>query len=176
MTRNTAIGAVALLTLALLPNLASPAWAGDSFFLQTVGSNFFSASPPCPVKKFPSFENLVPIPSLFDPDIEDSAFLFCQVDLHNGEDGVKKAKGKWQSEIIMRDNLSGDVETFPIDSGRFKTNSDGFADFDFEIPSELFADGFESGDVSAWSYTRSDFTNRKKASSGSVRCGKNVSK
>jgi hypothetical protein len=27
-------------------------------------------------------------------------------------------------------------------------------DFDFDLPAELFADGFESGDVSAWSYSR----------------------
>ena len=35
--------------------------------------------------------------------------------------------------------------------------ADTIEDLDFEIPAPIFADGFESGDVSAWSYSRADF-------------------
>ena len=40
------------------------------------------------------------------------------------------------------------------------------ADLDFEIPAPIFADGFESGDVSAWSYTSADFTKKRREGQG----------
>ncbi len=76
----------------------------------------------------------------------------------------------------MRDNNTGEIESFPAGSGRFRTNRDGISSFDFDLPAELFADGFESGDVSAWSYTRTDFTNRKRGSQGQVNCGTSSSR
>ena len=43
--------------------------------------------------------------------------------------------------------------------------------FDFEIPAPIFADGFESGDVSAWSYTKFEFGQKKKmADTAQARC------
>jgi hypothetical protein len=108
--------------------------------------------------------------------LNETAFFQCFVDVNKNDKGVRKTKGTWTTELIVRDNNTGMLETFPIRSGKFKTNSDGQDDFDFEIPTELFADGFESGDVSAWSYTRSDFTNKKKADSASVQCGKAASR
>lgn len=176
MRPNQAVSTITLLLLVTI--LATPATlhAGDFVTETRFGSDFFSASPPCQVKSFPTFETLAPVPSIFDIDLNDDAFFQCFVDVFNGEKGTKKAKGTWTTEVIIRDNNTGRLEVFPIGSGKFKTDSKGQDEFDFDIPTELFADGFESGDVSAWSYTRSDFTNKKKATNASVQCGKGASR
>lgn len=88
---------------------------------------------------------------------------------------VKNAKGDFVAELIRQDNRTGMGAVVDSTSGRFKTDSEGFGTFDFDFPSEIFADGFESGDVSAWSYTRTDFRNRKKADSVSAQCVKGAS-
>ncbi len=58
--------------------------------------------------------------------------------------------------------------------GELETNSSGRTSFDFELPAELFAEGFESGDVSAWSYTRTDST-KKKGARTQMGCGASAS-
>lgn len=150
--------------------------AGDRFSQTTFGSNFFSSSPRCPVNQFPTFEAIAPVPSVFDFDANPDAIFTCLVDVQKNGKGVNRAKGTFETELIVRDNITGMLETFGIDSGKFKTDSNGQDAFDFEIPAAIFADGFESGDVSAWSYTRADFTNKKKATNASVQCGKSASK
>ncbi len=70
----------------------------------------------------------------------------------------------------MLDNTTGFFDSFRLGDGKFKTGSDGFDSLEFEIPAPIFADGFESGDVSAWSYTRADFSNKKKADSAGLSC------
>jgi len=164
--------------LVVLSALAAPAatHAGDSFSQTRFGSDFFQVSPPCPVKQFPTFETIAPVPAIFDTDVLSSAVFQCFVDVSKNNRGRKKAKGTWTTELIVRDNNTGELETFDIASGRFKTDSNGQDEFDFEIPAPIFADGFESGDVSAWSYTRSDFTNKKKADRAIVQCGKAASR
>ena len=107
---------------------------------------------------------------------QDIVPIFCQARADRGQNGVKKVKGDWESELVVRDNNTGQFESFPVGSGTFKSNREGIAEFDFESPTELFADGFESGDVSAWSYTRADFTNKKKADNAQVQCGKGASR
>ncbi len=176
MAPRTLRSGITLLALALLPNFVGAAWAGDFFFQATIGSNFFDTSPPCRINEFPTFEMITPVPAIFDPSAHDSASFLCIVDVEKNQKGVKKAKGVWETEVVMRDNRTGQIDTLFIDSGKFKTDSDGSDDFDFEIPTPIFADGFESGDVSAWSYTRVNFTNKKKADSASVQCGKSASR
>lgn len=164
MPSRTPSWTVAIAVL-LAPLLATAAPAGDFAFQNTFGGNFFSVSPPCPVKQLPTFESLVPVPGFVDPFEQDLIPFFCSVDVFSEGKGVKKAKGKYEVDLVVRDNNTGELESFPVKSGRFKTNRDGEAQFDFDLPAELFADGFESGDVSAWSYTRTDFTNRKRTDS-----------
>lgn len=75
------------------------------------------------------------------------------------------------------DRRTGVAEVFSVKKGRFNTDAEGLAEFDFEIPAPIFADGFESGDVSAWSYTRADFSKnqpkRRGTSGGFARGARN---
>lgn len=162
--------------LILLGLGTAPTHAGDFFTQTRFGSDFFSASPPCPVRDIPTFETIAPVPSIFDTNLNSTAFFQCFVQVERNEKPVKKAKGTFETELIIRHNDTGMLEVFPIMSGKFKTDSDGRDEFDFDIPTELFADGFESGDVSAWAYTRSDFTSKKKADNAWVQCGKGASR
>lgn len=167
----------AALSLGLLVLGAPAVDAGDIRSQSASGNTFFNASPPCPVKQFPTFESIAPIPGIVDPFEDDVIPFFCQIRVDKRPNVPRKnAKGMYTTEVVVRNNNTGSVQSFPVDSGRFKTNANGFDSFDFEIPTEIFADGFESGDVSAWSYTRADFTNKKKASGGSLNCGTSTSK
>ena len=47
-----------------------------------------------------------------------------------------------------------------------EANENAVEELDFEIPAPIFADGFESGDVSAWSYTSADFTEKRREGQG----------
>lgn len=171
--RQSLAALVALAALALVP---ATGWAGDFKSQSTFGSSFFSASPPCPVNQFPTLESIVPMPQILDPFEEDLIPMFCQVQVAKGEKPVKKVKGTFFADLIVLDNETGELERFPVKSGRFKTNRDGISEFDFDLPAEIFADGFESGDVSAWSYTRTSFSNKKKGDRAAVSCGKGVSR
>ncbi|MDX1501519.1 MAG: hypothetical protein R3325_04085 [Thermoanaerobaculia bacterium] len=160
----------ALPVAALVLLVALPGQAGDVKSQSDFGGSFFSTSPPCPLRDFPTFESLVPVPGFIDP-FEQDLTIFCEVRVDRKGKPLENAKGKYQAMLVVRDNNTGDLEEFPAGKGKFKTDSSGGAGFDFDLPSELFADGFESGDVSAWSYTRTDFTNRKRSDGASVVCG-----
>jgi hypothetical protein len=166
-TKGLVAGAVALAVLVLAPAAAT---AGDSGFQAGFGGNFFETSPPCPFKEFPTFESIAPIPAIIDPFDQDLIPLFCQIRVKKNGNPVAKAKGTFESTLFVLDNNTGEFETFGLGSGKFKTNSDGFDEFDFEIPAPIFADGFESGDVSAWSYTRAEGTKKKKVEAAQLDC------
>lgn len=162
-----------ILTVALAVLLATnsiPALAGAALNQDIGGSNFFATFPDFPAKRIPTLEMVTPIVSILDPFDSAVTKVTCFIITLRGGDPVKKVKGKYNSELIVRDNRTGDFESFEIGSGRFKTNKEGRAMFDLDIPTAIFADGFESGDVSAWSYTRTDFTNGKKLSVTNVDC------
>ncbi len=176
MTRRIFTNGIALITLALLPGLAATGWAGDSKSQFSAAGSAVFVSPPCPAKQFPTFESIVPVPRFIDPFEQDLIPFFCEVLVGNEGKGVKKVKGKYEVDLVVVDNKTGMAESFSVGGGKFRTKSDGSALFDFDLPSELFADGFESGDVSAWSYTRTDFTNRKSADGAQVQCGTSASR
>lgn len=157
---------VLLFSVAMFATAAS---AGDTAVQRTFGGSSFSASPARPVKQFPTFESVTPVPRILDLDDPDP--IFCPVQVTRDGDPVKGARGRFISELIVIDSATGLGETFPVASGRFRTDSEGRDSFDFELPAELFADSFESGHVSAWSYTRTSFTNRKRANGVVVSCG-----
>ena len=143
--------------------------AGDSVFQSTLGDSFFSSNKPCKAGDIPPLEVLAPVPAIVDPFEDDIIPVFCQLSVEKNGRGVNRAKADFTSELIVRDNNTGMFEVFPLDSGKLTTNSDGIDSFDFEIPAPLFADGFESGDVSAWSYTRVERT-KKKSKQDKVAC------
>ncbi len=149
------------LVFAALCAFAGASEAGDNAFIDNFGGSFFSADKPCPLKQFPTFESIIPVPSFVDPFEQDLIPVFCQLQVENKGKPKKGARGRYTSELRVFDNNTGEFESFPVGSGKFKTNSSGTAVFDFDLPAEIFADGFESGDVSAWSYTRTDFTRKK---------------
>ena len=135
--------------------------AGDSGFQGNLGDSFFQTTSPCPLKEFPTFEAIVPIPNIIDPFDDDIIPLFCQIRAKKKGNPVNKAKGTFSSELYVLHNTTGMFEVIDLGSGKFKTGEEGIDSFELEIPAPLFADGFESGDVSAWSYTRADFTKKK---------------
>lgn len=174
---NPGKAVLALAAVVVLLGLSTaPAQAGESLFQTTFGNDFFNTDPPCPARNIPTFEAIAPIPSIFDPFEDDLVPVFCQIGAFKKGNGVNKLKGTYTSELVVVDNTTGLTQMFPIDSGKFQTDENGFDNFDFEIPTELFADGFESGDVSAWSYTRSDFTKKKKADNARLQCNTSSSR
>ncbi len=147
MTRRIFDNPIVLIALVLLPLVAATGWAGDFKSQSSIGANFFNVSPACPAKEFPTFESIVPVPGFIDPFAQDLIPLFCEVQVAREGKGVKGVKGKFESELIVRDNNTGETESFPVGSGRFRTNRDGVSSFDFDLPAEIFADVFDSGDV-----------------------------
>ncbi|MFQ5528408.1 MAG: hypothetical protein ACE5GX_19415 [Thermoanaerobaculia bacterium] len=163
---------IALLTFALPPNFTGNAWAGDFVSQGNFGDSLVTASTPHPVKEFPTFESIVHVPRIFDPLQQDFLAIFCDVKVTKQGEGVKKVKGTYMSELFVFDNDSETVEISPLGSGKFKTDGNGFDNFALDVPVPLFIDGFESGDTSAWTYTRVEFTNKKKSAFASVSCVK----
>ena len=176
MTRDSRVRAATIVLLLVLPVLAAPAWSGDSAFQSTFGSNFFNVNPPCPVKQFPTFESILPVPAIADPVQQRFLPILCQIQVSRNEKGVRKAKGNFVSEVLVLDLNSGEGELFTVESGKFTTNKDGVAKVQYEVDMQIFTDGFETGDTSAWSYTRADFSNGKKASAVSITCNSNTSR
>lgn len=166
MSSNPRRLVVTACTLLLFAGAAS---GGDTSFQGAFGVSFFSSSPPCKAKDLPTFEAIVPVPAIIDPFEDDIIPVFCQISARRkGKDA--NIKGSHESELVVRDNQTGQLMAFDLDSGKFKTGPDGVNKFDFEIQAPLFADGFESGDVSAWSYTRVDPKKGQKADNVNVDC------
>ncbi len=156
-----------LVAFALCGGIA--AYAGQSGFQQNFGSSFFIVDDPCPARQFPTFESLVPVPAIVDPFAED-IIVFCQFFADDDKGPKKGVKISYETDLIVIDNNTGEVMYAPIEQGRGRTKKNGVGSFDFELPTELFADGFESGDVSAWSYTRTNYKGTKKVQQGGVSC------
>ena len=164
--------------LALVVVMTDTAKTGGNVFddQRNFAGSVFSAKSPCPVNEFRVFESVNPVPSLINPFEDDFISIHCQVKVQKKGENVLGAKGIADTNLIVLDNLTGKIETFDLGARTFRTDRNGLDDFDFDIPTELFADGFESGDVSAWSSTRSDFTNKKKADKARVSCNSSSSK
>jgi hypothetical protein len=159
-----------IIVLALIAGLAGSANAQTGQTQTNIGESFFKAGTLSPVKKFPTSELLVPVPSIFDPSEEDSILILCQVQVFKLTTGVQNARGRFRAELVLIDNRTGQAERFFVAGGRFKTSRQGTTSFNFKLLAERIADGFGSGDVSAWLYTRIDFTNRKRATDTFFQC------
>ncbi len=164
-----------LVVLGLCGSVA--ALAGQNVFQFNAGSSFFNSDKPCPARQIPTFEALIPIPNIFDPFEKDFIPGFCEFSFQKKGRDLKGVKTKTSVRLFVLDNNSGEFEEFDLGTFRTKSNSEGRSSFDFDIPSEIFADGFESGDVSAWSYTRTDFSGGgKKPTDVGGGCGTAASK
>ena len=141
---------IAIAIMALWLVLPSSAWAEE--VLQIGASAQFDVDPARKPKKFPDLRVTVELPSIFDPGEVDS--LFCKFQAQELVDdslpGVPKVRGRWRSVLQVLDPMTSTFETVKIDSGKFKTGETGVDVFLFGIPTDLFPDGFESGDVSVW--------------------------
>ncbi len=166
MSSNPRRLVVTACTLLLFAGAAS---GGDTSFQGAFGVSFFSSSPPCKAKDLPTFEVIAPVPALVDPFEDDIIPVFCQISAWRKGNNTN-IRGSYESDLVVRDNNTGQLETFDLDSGKFRTGPDGIDRLEFEIPAPIFADGFESGDVSAWSYTRVDPKRGQKADNVSVEC------
>lgn len=174
MTQRNATLVILGLAMLLGAGSGPAAHAGDVLSQSIQGLNFFGTSSACPAKKAPTMETVAPLPAILDPALVPIIKFQCSVQPFVGTDPVKKVRGKYTIELLVRDNETGAFKSFELDSGRFKTNKQGQAGFETEIETEIFADGFESGDVSAWGYTRTNFTNGKKVESSFVECSSSL--
>lgn len=155
---------------------------------RNVGDSFIQLEGLFGLREFPSWEVVVPLPSIDDLAENggqgvgarrlgnDIIPLSCQIEVLKRGKPVNKAKGTFESTLFVLDNNTGTFEAFDLGSKKFRTNSDGIDSVDFEIPASIFADGFESGDVSAWSHTRATSNKKKKADQGELLCAASVSK
>ena len=134
------------------------------------GAQLFHADPLCPLKDFPDLESLVPVPTLIDPIEDDLVGFSCYFAVTKDENPVKKATGKFTSKLVVLDNTTGTFETFDIATSKLKTDEFGLGEYNFEIPTALFAVGFKSGDTSAWAHTRLDLKTKKMADTALVGC------
>ena len=151
----------ALLLLASFVPAVLPASNGDVRLI-SAGEAAFLADGAGPVREFAALETVAVVPSTFDPFAHETISLSCIALVKSGDKGVRSAKGSYSSDLVVFDHRAGVSEAFPLASGRVKTDADGTSFFAVAIPTALFADGFASGDVSAWVATRADFSNRKK--------------
>lgn len=159
------------MALALLSVVAATAWADDSIFEATRGLHVHVSTQPLPVKRFAAFESIAAVPATFDPNAEDRVVITCRIQVFKNGEGVRRAKGTFEGYVFVIDTDTGLGENTFLQTGRFKTDSEGLGTFDYEISGALFADGFESGDTQAWSHTRASFTNNKKADNAWISCG-----
>lgn len=164
--------AVLLATLTVSPVAAL---AADSGFANNNGASVFFSDEPLLLRKFPTLESVVPVPSIADPSGQGAIRVSCRVSAKDDGAPIKGAKGNYRAELFVIDRDTGMSEIFPLQSGAFRTKANGVRRFHFEIPPAIFAEGFESGDISAWSYTRTDYK-KKKGTFGALDCDVTVMK
>lgn len=148
---TAALGAVVLLT-----SLTGPATA-------RVGSNqggytHFEGSKLVKPKKVGTLRSVVEIPAETD---QSRPFEYrC---IYSALDGVTaaqfvKVKARYRTEAWILDHRAGTFEIHEVDSGTFVTPPGGFVSLRFTVPAAvrnaIFADGFESGDLSVFLVTR----------------------
>ena len=130
-------------------------------FLNSRGNTTFFTDTTRPLKDMPTLESLVPMPQNINPMNRKRVRGACDLQVVKGGAPVRRAKGTFNSRLIVLDHLTGTFEIFPLTSGRVKTDAEGGFSFDLEIATELFADGFRAGATSAWALTTVEFKKRK---------------
>jgi len=139
------------------------------------GASVFFSNDASLLKKFPSLESVVPVPSIANPTAQKVITISCRIGAEDGGAPLKGARGNYRAELVVIDRGTGMSDVFPLQSGPFRTKRNGVARFRFDIPSAIFSDGFESGDVSAWSYARTDFK-KGKGNFGALDCDATATK
>ena len=164
-----ALCAVPVVLMLVLP---VSAWAGERE--ENIASAQFDVDRARKPKKFPDLRVTVEIPSIFDPEGADHFGMFCkflaQRLVDNSLPGVRNVRGKWRSVLHVLDHMTLTFETVEIDNGKFKTGATGVDSLLFDIPTAIFADGFESGDVSVWSSTTFELKKGPKTTDTTAQC------
>ncbi|MCP4200844.1 MAG: hypothetical protein GY769_02790 [bacterium] len=152
------------------------ALAADSGFANNNGASVFFSDEPSLLRKFPTLESVVPVPSIADVSGRTVIPISCRVRAEDSGGPVKGARGTYRAELLVLDRGTGMSEIFPLKSGTFRTKTNGVSRFKIEIPTAIFAGGFESGGVSAWSYARTAFKKKTKGTFGALDCDVTVMK
>ncbi|MFQ5526979.1 MAG: hypothetical protein ACE5GX_12060 [Thermoanaerobaculia bacterium] len=161
MTRGRSGSILTALLCALLLGSASEAVADQGLVFFHLGESRQVTDRPCALKRLPSLEGLASVPPIADPLARNQIPVLCQIQVSKRDEPVRNARGSYAGALFVLDHVSGRFDAFEIDSGSFKTGANGSALFEYQIPASIFTDGFESGDVSAWSRTRADFKNKR---------------
>lgn len=129
--------------------------------LSSQGDTFFFTTAARPLADFPPLESVVPMPQNINPMNRKKVHEYCSVQVAKRGDPVPSGKGSYVATLVVMDRATKTFTSTTLSSGKIRTGSEGVALFDFIIPTELFASGFKSGDISAWSYARLEFRKRK---------------
>lgn len=148
-------------------------WSGPGFAAGSVldspsDTSFFSQDVR-PLASTPPLESLVPMPLNINPFNRRKVRESCLVQVIKRTAAVKGAKGTFTAQLMVMSEARGTFVALDLGSGKFKTDRDGRVAFDFDIPTDLFAEGFKQGDISAWAHSRVEFTKRK-GTYASLRC------
>lgn len=166
--RMRAVFLAIVIVVAAVSTVSAPAFGAQTVLDNNGDTSFFTPTPR-PLANFPAFESLVPMPLNINPFNRNRVQQNCVVQAVKKAAPIKGAKGVFAGKLVVMDNSTGTFETVVLASGKFKTNSDGLAVFSYDIATDLFAKGFKSGSISAWSYARVEFAKRK-ATYGLLHC------
>ena len=143
--------------------------------LDSRGDTSFFSGEVRPLANFPPLESVVPMPLNINPFNRKRVRQSCTVQVVRRNAPLKSARGEYEAHLVLMDNKAGTFESFELSTGKLRTDPDGEARLEFDIPTDLFAEGFKSGTVSAWSHTRLELTKRK-GSFAFLRCGLSAKK
>ena len=166
-SHTVTLGCALIVALGVAPS--APGFAANTV-LDNRGDTTFFAETPRLLANFPTLESLVPMPLNINPFNRKRVQQSCAVQVYKRTSPVKGAKGTFSGKLVVMDNSKATFKTVDLASGKFRTDADGNATFEYDIATKLFAEGFKSGSISAWSYARIDFAKRK-GSWALLRCG-----
>ncbi len=160
--------------LGLLAVLVSESPAAGERFMVNSGTVFFYSNPALETDRIPNWVLMFEIPSTLDTTAEVQE-VFCALNAEKvvGDDerrGVRRVLARWTSRLHVLDPSTSQVTVTKIASGRVQTNAEGRGEFTFDIPTELFADGFASGGVSAWTSVTFDLKRNRQSMDSRAEC------
>ena len=138
-----------------------PAREVEAGILDSRGDTSFFSGEVRPLADFPALESVVPMPLNINPFNRRRVRQSCTVQVVRRNAPLKSARGEYVSHLVLMDHRAGTFKSIELSAGKLKTDPGGEARLEFDIATDLFAEGFKSGNVSAWSHTRLEFIKRK---------------
>lgn len=149
--------------------LVDPSPGMADSLLDSRGDSAFFSSQSRPLAKFPTLESLVPMPLNINPFNRQRVRVRCVLQVIKRSAPVRGAKGRFAARLVLMDNAAGTFHSTEMTSGKFKSDADGQVIFTFDVPTDMFAQGFRNGEISAWSHASVVFSKRK-ATYALLRC------